>query len=255
MDRFDAHYLKVKDSADKFAVAQFVVCPSDGTPSNQSFVAYPHNFYVFPRQELAGLGPSYEFLSQTTSIDFLMHAYMKANWKHVRSWDIQRGWRLVILNFSFHLWILVEYLIYPENNNVKRGRRLNSMCDGAKWRGPISRILKRLKTAASSYDAFMTGSVFAQLCSQLGVDFKLHSSSQHLAFNEKKSTSTFSILRSHGNTCAACYDTYKEICDSPASEALFPDKAKAVGIKWKPKMVEVEHKVARGSEEQENIPA
>jgi len=30
-----------------------------------------HNFYIFPRQELAADGPSYEFLCQTTSIDFL----------------------------------------------------------------------------------------------------------------------------------------------------------------------------------------
>lgn len=30
-----------------------------------------HNFYVFPRQELSGLGPRNEFLCQTTSIDFL----------------------------------------------------------------------------------------------------------------------------------------------------------------------------------------
>lgn len=30
-----------------------------------------HNFYVFPRQELPVEGPSYEFLCQTTSIDFL----------------------------------------------------------------------------------------------------------------------------------------------------------------------------------------
>lgn len=30
-----------------------------------------HNFYVFPRKELPVHGPSYEFLCQTTSIDFL----------------------------------------------------------------------------------------------------------------------------------------------------------------------------------------
>lgn len=30
-----------------------------------------HNFYLFPRQELPFDGPSYEFLCQTTSIDFL----------------------------------------------------------------------------------------------------------------------------------------------------------------------------------------
>ncbi|TKY45589.1 Poly(A)-specific ribonuclease PARN [Spatholobus suberectus] len=70
-DRSDVRYLKVRDSAAKFAVVQFGVCPFRWDPSNHSFVAYPHNFYVFPRQELAGLGPCDEFLCQTTSLDFL----------------------------------------------------------------------------------------------------------------------------------------------------------------------------------------
>ncbi|KAK9268496.1 hypothetical protein L1049_000248 [Liquidambar formosana] len=70
-DRFDVRYLKVKDSAEKFAVVQFGVCPFRWDSSKQSFVAHPHNFYIFPRQELPVNGPSYEFLCQTTSIDFL----------------------------------------------------------------------------------------------------------------------------------------------------------------------------------------
>ncbi|KAE9598547.1 hypothetical protein Lal_00021071 [Lupinus albus] len=70
-DRSDVRYLKVRDSAQKFAVVQFGVCPFRWDPSNRSFIAYPHNFYIFPRQEHAGLGPSFEFLCQTTSIDFL----------------------------------------------------------------------------------------------------------------------------------------------------------------------------------------
>ncbi|XP_059443804.1 poly(A)-specific ribonuclease PARN isoform X3 [Corylus avellana] len=70
-DRSDVRYLKVKDSAEKFAVLQFGVCPFRWDPSTHSFVAHPHNFYVFPRQELPVDGPSYEFLCQTTSIDFL----------------------------------------------------------------------------------------------------------------------------------------------------------------------------------------
>lgn len=53
-----------------------------------------------------------------------------------------------------------------------------------------------------------------------------------------------------GNTCAANYDTYKEICCSPLSEGLFADQAKAIGIKWKTKLVESE--VALDSEEHEN---
>ncbi|KAG5027389.1 Poly(A)-specific ribonuclease PARN [Glycine max] len=70
-DRSDVRYLKVRDSAAKFAVVQFGVCPFRWDPSNHSFVAHPHNFYVFPRQEIAGLGPCDEFLCQTTSMDFL----------------------------------------------------------------------------------------------------------------------------------------------------------------------------------------
>ncbi|KAF5461201.1 hypothetical protein F2P56_021019 [Juglans regia] len=70
-DRSDVRYLKVKDSAEKFAVIQFGVCPFSWDPSNHCFLSHPHNFYVFPRQELPVDGPSYEFLCQTTSIDFL----------------------------------------------------------------------------------------------------------------------------------------------------------------------------------------
>ncbi|XP_047338639.1 poly(A)-specific ribonuclease PARN-like [Impatiens glandulifera] len=64
-DRSDIRYLKVKDSAEKFAVVQFGVCPFRWDSSKGSFIAHPHNFYIFPRQE------SSEFLCQTTSIDFL----------------------------------------------------------------------------------------------------------------------------------------------------------------------------------------
>ncbi|KAJ4975901.1 hypothetical protein NE237_001007 [Protea cynaroides] len=70
-DRYDVRYLKVKDSAEKFAVVQFGVCPFRWDASRESFVAHPYNFYVFPRKELPFDGPSYEFLCQTTSIDFL----------------------------------------------------------------------------------------------------------------------------------------------------------------------------------------
>ncbi|XP_008808745.1 poly(A)-specific ribonuclease PARN-like isoform X2 [Phoenix dactylifera] len=70
-DRSDVRYLKVKDSAEKFAVVQFGVCPFRWDGAKGSFIAHPHNFYVFPRKELPVDGPSYEFLCQTTSIDFL----------------------------------------------------------------------------------------------------------------------------------------------------------------------------------------
>ncbi|GLT57480.1 hypothetical protein SLA2020_304480 [Shorea laevis] len=70
-DRFDIRYLKVRDSADKFAVLQFGVCPFRWEPLKQSFIAHPHNFFVFPRQEIPLGGQSYEFLCQTSSMDFL----------------------------------------------------------------------------------------------------------------------------------------------------------------------------------------
>ncbi|KAG9456930.1 hypothetical protein H6P81_001438 [Aristolochia fimbriata] len=72
-DRFDVRYLKLKDSAEKFAVVQFGVCPFRWDASKESFVAHPYNFYIFPRKELpAPVGaPSHEFLCQTSSMDFL----------------------------------------------------------------------------------------------------------------------------------------------------------------------------------------
>lgn len=68
-DRYDVRYLKVKDSAEKFAVVQFGVCPFRWDSHTHSFLSHPHNFFVFPRQELAF--DHHEFLCQTTSIDFL----------------------------------------------------------------------------------------------------------------------------------------------------------------------------------------
>lgn len=70
-DRSDVRYLKVKDSAEKFAIVQFGVCPFRWDPSKESFVAHPHNFYIFPRKELPCDAPLHEFLCQTTSLDFL----------------------------------------------------------------------------------------------------------------------------------------------------------------------------------------
>lgn len=40
-DRFDVQYLKVKDSAEKFAVVQFGVCPFRWDREKQSFIAHP----------------------------------------------------------------------------------------------------------------------------------------------------------------------------------------------------------------------
>jgi len=41
IDRHDVRYLKVKDSAEKFAVVQFGVCPFRWDPLKLSFVAHP----------------------------------------------------------------------------------------------------------------------------------------------------------------------------------------------------------------------
>lgn len=40
-DRFDVRYLKVKDSAEKFAVVQFGVCPFRWDSTKNSFIAHP----------------------------------------------------------------------------------------------------------------------------------------------------------------------------------------------------------------------
>lgn len=46
-----------------------------------------------------------------------------------------------------------------------------------------------------------------------------------------------SQLLEGGNTRAASYETYKEICASPISKVLFADQAEAVGIKWKTELL------------------
>lgn len=45
-DRYDVSYLKVKDSAEKFAVLQFGVCPFRWDSLKQSFVAHPLSLCV-----------------------------------------------------------------------------------------------------------------------------------------------------------------------------------------------------------------
>ncbi|PKU70114.1 Poly(A)-specific ribonuclease PARN [Dendrobium catenatum] len=70
-DRSDVRYLKVKDSAEKFAVVQFGLCTFRWDACQGSFIAHPLNFYIFPRKVLSVEGPTDEFLCQTTSISFL----------------------------------------------------------------------------------------------------------------------------------------------------------------------------------------
>lgn len=41
-----------------------------------------------------------------------------------------------------------------------------------------------------------------------------------------------------GNTYAACYETYKDICKSSTSRVLFADQAESFGFKWRTKLPE-----------------
>ncbi|CAL5026989.1 unnamed protein product [Urochloa decumbens] len=70
LDRADVRYLKLRDSAERFAALQLGVCPFRWDPAKSAFIAHPHNFFIFPRKELTDCS-SHEFLCQTTSIDFL----------------------------------------------------------------------------------------------------------------------------------------------------------------------------------------
>ncbi|GJN27330.1 hypothetical protein PR202_gb15345 [Eleusine coracana subsp. coracana] len=71
LDRSDVHYLKLRDSAQRFAALQLGVCPFRWDPAKSAFIAHPHNFFIFPHKELSSDCSSHEFLCQTTSIDFL----------------------------------------------------------------------------------------------------------------------------------------------------------------------------------------
>ncbi|XP_062225876.1 poly(A)-specific ribonuclease PARN [Phragmites australis] len=71
LDRADVRYLKLRDSAERFAALQLGVCPFRWDPAKSAFVAHPHNFFIFPRKELPSDCSTHEFLCQTTSIDFL----------------------------------------------------------------------------------------------------------------------------------------------------------------------------------------
>ncbi|EPS70287.1 hypothetical protein M569_04472 [Genlisea aurea] len=70
-DRSDIQYLKIKDSAERFSVVQFGVCPFRWDTHSHCFVAHPYNFYLFPRQEVSIDGFWNDFLCQTSSLEFL----------------------------------------------------------------------------------------------------------------------------------------------------------------------------------------
>lgn len=64
----------------------------------------------------------------------------------------------------------------------------------------------------------------------------------HLKATLEKNNDPISVLHplskilDGGCTCAANYEVYKEICESPISEMLFADQAATIGIKWKTKL-------------------
>ena len=81
--------------------------------------------------------------------------------------------------------------------------------------------------------------VFVQFSkSELVSDFLVLKETLETAYDPISVLHPLSELLEGGNTCAASYEVYKEICSSPISKVKFADQAKAVGIKWKTKLVE-----------------
>lgn len=78
-DTLNVRYSKLKDSAEKFAVVQFGVCPFHWDNANAQFLAHPFNFYIFPRNEVSVNMPSFDFLCQTASIEFLAKHHFDFN--------------------------------------------------------------------------------------------------------------------------------------------------------------------------------
>lgn len=68
--------------------------------------------------------------------------------------------------------------------------KTNSPCRSSNWNSGAMH--------EAGYDAFMTGCVFAQACSHMNIDFKLHSPSTVLAHNEK--------LQKHMNLLYLCWN-------------------------------------------------
>ncbi|KAL2613445.1 hypothetical protein R1flu_025137 [Riccia fluitans] len=71
LDTCDTRYLHIKHSAESFAVWQCGVCPFKWDERGQKFVAYPYNFFLFPRNELPVEMPARSYFCQTASLEFL----------------------------------------------------------------------------------------------------------------------------------------------------------------------------------------
>ncbi|RZB51118.1 Poly(A)-specific ribonuclease PARN isoform C [Glycine soja] len=72
----------------------------------------------------------------------------------------------------------------------------------------------------AGYDAFMTGCIFAQLCSDLGIDFKLHDSSKQLALNEKLQKYVNRLYLSWMQRDIIDLNTGNKVADSSLSHSL-----------------------------------
>ncbi|EFJ11857.1 hypothetical protein SELMODRAFT_446815 [Selaginella moellendorffii] len=71
VDNLHTRYLNLRDSAEKFAMIQFGLCPVVWDAASVKFIAYPYNFCLFPRHELQIEMPARDFLCQATSLEFL----------------------------------------------------------------------------------------------------------------------------------------------------------------------------------------
>ncbi|KAL3679542.1 hypothetical protein R1sor_022498 [Riccia sorocarpa] len=71
LDTSDTRYLHIKHSAESFAVWQCGVCPFKWDEPGQKFIAYPYNFFIFPRNELPVEMPARSYFCQTASLEFL----------------------------------------------------------------------------------------------------------------------------------------------------------------------------------------
>jgi poly(A)-specific ribonuclease len=71
MDTCETRYQNLKHSAEKFAMWQCGVCPFKWDETGKKFIAFPYNFFIFPRNELQLDMPSRAFFAQTTPLEFL----------------------------------------------------------------------------------------------------------------------------------------------------------------------------------------
>ncbi|CAM6106387.1 unnamed protein product [Calypogeia fissa] len=79
LDTCETRYQHIKNSAESFAVWQCGICPFKWDEPGQKFVAYPYNFYIFPRNELPVDMTSRSYFCQTSSLEFLAKHHFDFN--------------------------------------------------------------------------------------------------------------------------------------------------------------------------------